>query len=344
MVMQPATGSHAPTNPDIPLIRRLRSAIDSTIGPVLGRPTRYALVDFPDHSNVGDSAIWLGEMAWLKSQRLPDPAYVCTADGYDPDELSSSVPSGPILIHGGGNFGDLWPRHQAFRERICREFPDRVILQMPQSVFFAEAAASVSARAIFSSHRSFIIFVRDAQSAVQLNDFGCRTILCPDMAFCLGEIEIDATPEYWITTLLREDKESSDSVAWAKNMMSGIYRFDWLEEQASAARTFRRYVEAREGRVQGYLRVAEYRLARGLALLAKGSAVATDRLHGHILCILLGLPHLLLDNSYGKLSAFHKNWTLSSRLASFALEPEQLGRWLRSKEIRTIQGNSPRVR
>src|SRR3546814_4150338 len=27
---------------------------------------KLALVDFPDHSNVGDSAIWLGEMAYLR--------------------------------------------------------------------------------------------------------------------------------------------------------------------------------------------------------------------------------------------------------------------------------------
>src|SRR3546814_2134871 len=33
---------------------------------------KLALVDFPDHSNVGDSAIWLGEMAYLrKNNRLP---------------------------------------------------------------------------------------------------------------------------------------------------------------------------------------------------------------------------------------------------------------------------------
>ena len=29
----------------------------------------YALVDFPDHPNVGDSAIWLGEIALLRFQR-----------------------------------------------------------------------------------------------------------------------------------------------------------------------------------------------------------------------------------------------------------------------------------
>ena len=35
----------------------------------------------------------------------------------------------------------------------------------------------------------------------------------------------------------------------------------------------------------------------------------TDRLHGHILCVLLGIPHVILDNRYGKLSTYHRTWT-----------------------------------
>ena len=45
-------------------------------------PGPLALVDFPDHSNVGDSAIWLGEMAYLrKSGRLP--AYYSAIADFD---------------------------------------------------------------------------------------------------------------------------------------------------------------------------------------------------------------------------------------------------------------------
>jgi pyruvyl transferase EpsO len=32
-------------------------------------------------------------------------------------------------------------------------------------------------------------------------------------------------------------------------------------------------------------------------------------LHGHILATLLGIPHVILDNSYGKLSSFYRQWT-----------------------------------
>ena len=56
-------------------------------------------------------------------------------------------------------------------------------------------------------------------------------------------------------------------------------------------------------------RLAEWRLQRGLAMLATGELVVTDRLHAHILSLLLDIPHVLLDNSYGKVAGFADQWT-----------------------------------
>ena len=77
--------------------------------------TPYALVDFPDHPNVGDSAIWLGEIAMLRAVGAGDPAYVCRWDDFDEAAFRDACPTGPIFIHGGGNLGDIWPHHQHFR-------------------------------------------------------------------------------------------------------------------------------------------------------------------------------------------------------------------------------------
>jgi pyruvyl transferase EpsO len=48
---------------------------------------------------------------------------------------------------------------------------------------------------------------------------------------------------------------------------------------------------------------------RGCRLLSSGRLVITDRLHAHILNLLLGIPHAVLDNSYGKLGRFLEAWT-----------------------------------
>src|SRR4051812_31009240 len=92
------------------LIATLQSEIDRVIAPYLQDIRDFALVDFPDHANVGDSAIWLGEVRYLKSKLGRMPSYVCTYENWSPEEFIRRVPSGPIFFHGGGNFGDLWPK------------------------------------------------------------------------------------------------------------------------------------------------------------------------------------------------------------------------------------------
>jgi exopolysaccharide biosynthesis predicted pyruvyltransferase EpsI len=46
----------------------------------------------------------------------------------------------------------------------------------------------------------------------------------------------------------------------------------------------------------------------GCRQLLSHRAVVADRLHGHLLACLLGIPSVLLDNSYGKNRLFHEAW------------------------------------
>ena len=55
------------------------------------------------------------------------------------------------------------------------------------------------------------------------------------------------------------------------------------------------------------------RLQRGMRTLGQGRVVLTDRLHAHVLCILMGKPHVVLGDSHGKIRAFFDAY--SSRLS-----------------------------
>jgi pyruvyl transferase EpsO len=69
-------------------------------------------------------------------------------------------------------------------------------------------------------------------------------------------------------------------------------------------------------------RTARQRLRRGLAHLARGQVVVTDRLHGHVLCMLMGVPHVVLPDRYGKTLAFIETWTRGSDLVRFVADAE----------------------
>ena len=89
-------------------ISRLQHEIDEALAPLVPRK-KCALLDFPHHPNVGDSAIWVGEHMFLSKLGVK-PAYVCTAENRDWNSIERAIgDDGTIFIHGGGNFGDVWP-------------------------------------------------------------------------------------------------------------------------------------------------------------------------------------------------------------------------------------------
>ena len=67
--------------------------------------------------------------------------------------------------------------------------------------------------------------------------------------------------------------------------------------------------------------LARSRLRRGSRLLRSARVVITDRLHGHILCLLLGIPHVVLNDRNSKLRRFMKQWTSRASLLRWAEAP-----------------------
>lgn len=306
------------------LIASLRNQIADVLRPVLPPFDRVALLDFPNYRNVGDSAIWAGEMACLGSLGCRI-VYRCDVQGYSRDALAKRIGKGTILLSGGGNLGDLYSLHQTFREIVIAAFPDNPIIQLPQTIYFQDPANLDRARRIFNAHPNLTLLARDHQSLdIARNDFRATSLLCPDMALCLGPLSRPGSPVVDVVCLLRTDVESAASQPPAE--ARGIETTDWLAEPPTVlTRTHdflhsqlalypRRLAPLRRLFEATYTPVARQRLARGCRLLARGRVVVTDRLHGHILALLLGLPHVLLDNSYGKLDTFVQSWTTDCEL------------------------------
>ncbi|MCW4461909.1 polysaccharide pyruvyl transferase family protein [Sphingomonas sp. BT-65] len=303
----------SPVQPADQLVPELAGRFAAGVDAVLP-PGPLALVDFPDHSNVGDSAIWLGEMAYLRA-RARLPAYHSALGNHDDTAMRAAIGDGAILIHGGGNFGTLWPRHEAFRLHLLRSHKGRPIVQMPQSIHYAGEAGIAEMAGAIREHGNFTLLVRDARSlAFAQRHFDCRVALCPDAALMLGR-QRRAPARVPVMALLRTDHERAGSEEEA--VPPGVIADDWLEEDSRERRRIRlslrlRRLFTRDPQAMRLARqqmLAQWRLARGLAMLSQGEAVVTDRLHAHILSLLLDIPHVLLDNSYGKVRGFAEQWT-----------------------------------
>ncbi|MGR3465603.1 polysaccharide pyruvyl transferase family protein [Limimaricola sp.] len=300
------------------LAAKLRAAIGAALS-----PGAYALVDFPFHANIGDSAIWAGELTALREIRGHGPAYVAHA-GSPPEELGRFLPEGgTILLSGGGNFGDLWPVHQRYRERIVALYPHHRIVQLPQSIHYDDPRAAARARRILAAHPDFHLMLRDRRSvAFAAAHLGIAARLVPDAAMCLGPRDATGPATTDLQCLLRRDQERRADAGTAAAHFPGAPVADWARLDAAYWRGARRRMRLAR-RLPGlpglgtrgmalrrgfFERFAHAHLDLGLRQLARSRWIVTDRLHGHILATLLNRPHVVIDNSHGKIARFIEAW------------------------------------
>lgn len=319
------------------LIRSLDEKTHAALGPhVTDAP--FAMIDFPDIRNVGDSAIWQGEMAYFRTHFGRAPAYISTMHDLSIDALRRAVPDGVVFIHGGGNFGDIWIGHQNFREQVLDALPGHRIVQMPQSIHYNDIArADETARAI-ARHGNFVLLVRDEESLhFGRKHFDCMVKLCPDMAPCIGSLTPHGRIDRPVLAMLRQDREQVSGRDMSAH--PDIPVEDWIGESKAAIRAAKLLGIAstlpsidpqhwRQGKLNA---AATARFARGVAQLSRARAIVTDRLHVHIISLLLGKPHAVLDNSYGKIGRFMDAFSGGSELSYRATSLDDAVAWARQQ-------------
>jgi pyruvyl transferase EpsO len=337
------------------LVSGLQSQIDEILRPLIPAGVQVAHVGYPNYWNAGDSAIWLGTRASLDRLDVKI-AYQCDWSDYNQHILSEAIDDGPILLAGGGNLGDLWPRPHQLRERILQDFPDNPILQLPQSLWFDHQDKLARFQDICSRHSNFRILLREHQSLDRAaQHLPAPIFLCPDMAFGLGSFERPAQPMTELLWLSRSDKESKGCQKLPDEL--DIQRQDWVNP-GPQDQFYASSVDLYNSRIKELLDqitnspeiygdrstelaecfndLAQLRLQRGLEILSSGKVVITDRLHGHILCLLMGIPHVVIDNRYNKISSVFESWTSTSPIAKWAHSPKEAVRKAMSLVTRNI--------
>ncbi|XP_048247973.1 glucose-6-phosphate/phosphate translocator 2, chloroplastic-like [Haliotis rufescens] len=114
----------------------------------------------------------------------------------------------------------------------------------------------------------------------------------PDMAFEIGSVERFVSPTFDILWMRRSDDESTKyQMPYIPHQLS-YHVADWLSWPTPKSPA---------------MEYAFHIATNGMLFLQRGRVVITDRLHGHILSTLLGIPHVILDNNYHKVSSYHLN-------------------------------------
>jgi len=278
---------------------------------------KLVYLDYPIHGNVGDLLIWAGAGEFFRSHNKTFLGQY-SIDNISYRTLRHIEKCDTICFHGGGNFGDLWPWHQKFREKIITEYPNKRIVILPQSVHFQNPEELDKSCALLKQHSDLHIFLRDKKSLSILHDKGLPNLrLCPDMAHALWEkIAASSPSRHSSLYLLRRDKEESalpDDIAHAR--ASSADWDDLLTGLTKKAYHFGMRIHWRDARMGNILpacriwqKVSGLLIGRAVRLFEPHETIITNRLHGVILAALLNRKAIACDNSYGKISSYIDLW------------------------------------
>lgn len=277
----------------------------------------YVLLDLPNYGNIGDHLIYKGELDYLK--KLP---YKCVSSSSTTFNFSKNVDANTILLQGGGNFGDLYHLHQNFREKIISENPSKKIIIFPQSIHFENEENAIKSAKVFNANGNVTICARDQFSFDFLTKYfiNCKIIMVPDMAFC-SVYKKSKNPTEEVLIMKRRDFElgNTDDAINALNYPE----IDWPTYEKSKSESFVKIYEKVNNKLSKLyfkslkkdsifglmpLRDEEKYIKIGVEFLSDYKFVITTRLHGHILALLLGIPSIIVNNSYGKNERFYNTW------------------------------------
>ncbi len=241
----------------------------------------------PRHANTGDLLLMLGQRSAIQSagielvETLPWP------------ECPSSTDADAVLLHGGGNFGDLYRHETDFRLQVCRNPNFKRVIWLPQSMEYLSAETAQNDVTELNALEHVEVWLRDAMSLSKAVSLGLKNVrLVPDGVFGLTSSPASYSDTGKRLVIRRSDRESQSSAPSLDD--------DWLL-QGTCMPHFA--MEAWD------LITRRFRDVR---------TVVTDRLHVHLLCVLSGIPNVLVADRFGKNRAMYLSWTHHDKLSRFA--------------------------
>lgn len=299
-------------------VSELSQKVQDTLPNLIGKNCVY--VDLPYYANVGDVLIWEGTESFLKKNHI-NIIYSGSWDTFDFRPLPKEV---PIVMQGGGNFGDIWNPPQQFRLKVIDHYPHNKIIILPQTIFYESKERMIADAEVFAQHHNLIICARDENSYRIAKENFRNDVLClPDMAFCIPS---DTINKYAKSAnngsslfIRRKDKE------YKPFDIDNLVPTDAEERDWPPLENERDYLHFMHSLIKQRNRLACLGLSRlpdwyaryilrprtvriGVEFLSQYEHIYSTRLHAAILSVLLNKPCVFIDNSYDKNHSFYHTW------------------------------------
>lgn len=258
---------------------------------------KYFVIGTPEHANLGDSAIVLAEISFLKKCGVrQEQIKEITVDEYKKytDIVKRKVKPKDILIfHGGGNMGDQWFPEELLRRSILSKFKDNECVIFPQTLFYSdtengrlEEKKSID---FYNRQKNFTIVARETVSYERMKQLypNAKVLLTPDIVLSaqISEWDISTQDRKDVLLCFRSDPEQvmtsderQDVTDFLLNQNVCYKLTDMYSKQIVTKENRRECIRDK---------LKEFSSVR---------LVITDRLHGMIFAAITGTPCIVFSN------------------------------------------------
>lgn len=264
---------------------------------------RIILCNTPTHGNIGDQAIALAELEFLKKNFKRIKLIEITEDEwkYQKNRILKRIHKNDVIvIHGGGYIGTLWRNECNTAIEIITLLPENSKIIFPQSTYYEDRNVLENDKNIFSSAEQLWFCARDEDT----------------FNFVIDNLEINKKNVYLVSDIVTTFDWNKKKIKYEKkNEVLLVLRKDVEKTRG----------ENFEGKVEMLLQNKKYKyknldmfqpyyinlfrkhiVLNRLKKFAKAKFVITDRLHGMYFSAITNTNCFAIDNVSGKVCGGYK--------------------------------------
>lgn len=267
------------------------------------------LIGTPTHGNLGDQAISVAEIKFLK-EKFPDYNII---EIFDKDVYSSLKSlkrqlkiEDKVFFHGGGNFGSLYSTAEEQRRIALKILGKRIpIFFFPQSIYYEDTLLGKKQLQIaindFKKYPNLTIVAREKISfEFALENFNNHILLIPDIVLSLDLFKkYKLRRKKRVVFSFRDDKEKlldEKLIAQLKHAVKDL-KIETIDFDTHIGDEFEIREEKRNSKLNEIWDT-----------FGKSSLILTDRLHGMIFALITGTPAIIFSNNNPKIRSSYETW------------------------------------
>lgn len=255
---------------------------------------RYVvLAGTPKHSNIGDRAIAYAEIEFIK-KTFPLRPIVEIPFGFDVTLMPELHKRTPVILHGGGNFGDVWVDEEQYRISLIEKFHKNKIVMFPQTMYFSDKKILSHSVSVYSRHSDLTLILRESQSFEDAKRHfrDNKVLLAPDIVMSLSSENSDAENREGVLMVMRSDKERIVDGRFEtaiKELINSKFAGKFLDSDMHIQNTAIELNKSHEDIT-----------VKKLSQFLTAKLVITDRLHGMIFSLITGTPCIVFGSKTHK--------------------------------------------